>query len=79
MAFPKIRNLNMAYGRSLPGIFSDLMSQLAGLMRSEAELARAETSEKISQVSIGFGLIFTGAILLIPALVMLLRQSSAPS
>jgi membrane protein implicated in regulation of membrane protease activity len=67
----------MAYGRSIPGIFSDLMSQLAGLMRSEAELARAETSEKISQFSMGFGLIITGAILLIPALVMLLEAAAS--
>jgi Putative Actinobacterial Holin-X, holin superfamily III len=66
----------MAYGRSIPGIFSDLMSQLA-LMRSEAELARAETSEKISQISMGFGLVITGAILLIPALVILLGAAAS--
>jgi hypothetical protein len=62
----------MNSARSIPDIFVDFLKVLATLMRTEAQLARVETSEKISQVAAGFALIVGGAVLLIPALVVLL-------
>ena len=59
--------------RSLPNIFSDIVDQLASLVRKEALLARVEVSEKITQVAVALGLILVGAVLLIPALVILLQ------
>jgi hypothetical protein len=45
------------------------------LLRKEGELARTEMSEKFTQVAAGLGLIVGGAILLIPALVILLQAA----
>jgi Putative Actinobacterial Holin-X, holin superfamily III len=42
-------------------------------MRTEAQLARTEMSEKISEIGAGFGLVIAGTVILIPALVMLLQ------
>jgi Putative Actinobacterial Holin-X, holin superfamily III len=61
------------YERSIPDIIADLLSQFPTLVRKESQLARAEISEKISQVGMGVGLLLGGAILLIPALVILLQ------
>ncbi len=63
--------------RSIPTIFTDLVSQLASLLRAEGQLARVEMSEKITQVAVGLGLIVGGAVLLIPALVILLQAAVA--
>ncbi len=62
-----------SYERSIPDIIADLLSQFPTLVRKESQLARAEISEKISQVGMGVGLLLGGAILLIPALVILLQ------
>jgi hypothetical protein len=59
--------------RSIPEIFTDLLSQFTTLLRKESQLARAEMSEKISQVAMALALIVCGAVLLIPALVILLQ------
>jgi hypothetical protein len=63
--------------RSLPNIFTDIVNQMATLVRKEAQLARVEMSEKITQVAIGLGLIVVGAVLLMPALVILLQAGVA--
>ena len=63
--------------RSLPNIFTDIINQMATLVRKEAQLARVEMSEKITQVAIGLGLIVVGAVLLMPALVILLQAGVA--
>jgi uncharacterized protein YacL len=63
--------------RSIPTIFTDLVSQLASLLRAEGQLARVEMSEKITQVAVGLGLIVAGAVLLIPALVILMQAAVA--
>ena len=63
--------------RSLPSIVTDIVNQLARLVRKEAQLARVEMSEKITQVAVGLGLIVVGAVLLIPALVILLQAGVA--
>lgn len=67
----------MNYARSLPEIFTDLLRQFMTLIRTEAKLARAEVSEKISAAAVGLGLIVGGAVLLIPGLVVLLEAGVA--
>jgi Putative Actinobacterial Holin-X, holin superfamily III len=69
----------MALGgtRSVPELLTAVVRQLADLMRTEGNLARAEMSEKVTQVATGLGLIVGGAILLMPALVVLLEAAVA--
>ena len=59
--------------RSIPEIFTDVINQFTALLMKEGELARAEMSEKITQVAVGLGLIVGGSVLLTPALVILLQ------
>ena len=66
----------MASERSIPDIFTDLLRQLSTLMRSEAQLARNEMSEKMGQIGVSFGCMIAGAVLLFPALVMLLEGAA---
>jgi hypothetical protein len=63
--------------RSLPELFTSVVSQLADLVRTEGQLARAEISEKMTLAATGLGLIVGGAILLMPALVVLLEAAVA--
>ena len=58
-------------------IFTDIVSQVTTLVRKESHLARAELSENISRAALGLGLIVGGAVLLIPALVVLLQAGVA--
>jgi hypothetical protein len=59
--------------RSIADIFTDTINQFTLLLRKEGQLARAEVSEKVSQVAVGLGLIVGGSVLLTPALVILLQ------
>jgi hypothetical protein len=59
--------------RSIPEIFSDLIGQLTTLLKKEGQLARTEVSEKIAQVATGLGYAVVGAVLAMPALVILLQ------
>jgi hypothetical protein len=63
--------------RSIPELFSDAVGQLAKLVGNEFDLARAELSEKASQVGRAAALIGAGAVILMPALVLLLFAVSA--
>ena len=63
--------------RSFPEIFTDLFGQTTTLLSKEGQLARAEISEKIGQVGTGLALLVIGAVLLIPALVILLEAAAA--
>jgi len=65
------------YQRSVPEIIGDLFSQLTTLVRKEAQLARSEVSENMTSLARGLGLIVGGAVLLIPALVILLQAGVA--
>lgn len=65
------------FSRSIPEIVTDLVGQFATLVRKEGRLARAELSENISQAAAGFRLVAAGAVLLIPALVILLQAGVA--
>lgn len=69
--------MNTQSSRSIPELFSDAVSQLAKLVGNEFELARAELSEKAGQAGRAAGMIGAGAVILIPALVLLLFAFSA--
>jgi hypothetical protein len=63
--------------RSIPELFSDAVGQLAKLVGNEFELARVELSEKVNQLGRAAAMIGAGAVILIPALVLLLFALSA--
>jgi hypothetical protein len=63
-------------GRSLISLFSDLWRETSALVHEEAELAKAELTEKVSQVStgvaavaIGGAIVFSGFLVLLGAAV----------
>jgi uncharacterized membrane protein len=58
--------------RAIPVLASDAVSQLGKLIGNEFELARAELSAKASQAGRGIAFIGAGAIILIPALVIVM-------
>ena len=59
--------------RSLKDLLADLTESVTTLFRQEIQLARAETSEKITQVGVALGAIAGGAILALAALIVLLQ------
>jgi Putative Actinobacterial Holin-X, holin superfamily III len=59
--------------RSIADIFTDVVNQFTTLLGKEGQLARAEISEKITQVAVALGLIVGGSVLITPALVILLQ------
>src|ERR1700704_646513 len=76
---PSTRDTAMASpsSRSIPDLLSDAVGQLAKLVGNEFALAKAELSEKASQAGRAAGMIGAGAVLMIPALVLLLFAVSA--
>ena len=65
-----------AEGKPLLGLFSDLWRETSTLVHSEAELAKAELSEKVSQIGTGAaemavagGVLFAGFLVLLLAAV----------
>jgi hypothetical protein len=64
-------------GRPFPELFTDLIGQLTLLVRKEGQLARTEISEKVNRALTGMVLVVIGAVLLIPALVILLQAAMA--
>jgi nitrogen fixation/metabolism regulation signal transduction histidine kinase len=73
------RNIAMSSSnsRSIPDLFSDAVGQLAKLIGNEFQLARAELSDKASQAGRAAVMIGAGAVILIPALVILLFAISS--
>jgi hypothetical protein len=69
--------MNTQGSRSIPELFSDAVGQLAKLIGNEFELARTELSEKANQVGRATAMIGAGAVILMPALVLLLFAVSA--
>ena len=63
--------------RSLSKLLSDVLAQLAELIGKEFDLAKAELSSKASQVGLAFAMIGAGAVIMIPALVLLLFAAAA--
>jgi hypothetical protein len=64
-------------GHSIPELASDAIGQLGKLIGNEFDLARAELSEKASQAGRAIGLIGGGAVILMPALVLLLFAAAS--
>jgi X-X-X-Leu-X-X-Gly heptad repeat protein len=58
--------------RSLTALFSDLWRETATLVHEEAELAKAELSEKTSQLAAGIGEIATGGAIIFAGFIVLL-------
>ena len=58
--------------RSLIGLFSDLWRETQTLVHQEAQLAKAELSEKVSQVTTGAGEIAAGGAILFAGFIVLL-------
>ena len=69
--------MNSQSSRSIPELFSDAVGQLAKLVGNEFELARAELSDKAAQAGRAAAMIGAGAVVLIPALVLLLFALSS--
>ena len=63
--------------RSIPELLSDVLAQLAKLIGNEFDLAKAELSDKASQVGRGATMIGIGAVFTIPALTILLLAAAA--
>lgn len=61
-----------AQGRSLMGLFADLWRETQTLVHQEAQLAKAEISEKVSQVASGAGEIAAGGAVLFAGFIVLL-------
>jgi hypothetical protein len=59
--------------RSFKELIGDLSGSISTLFRKEIQLARAETSEKITQSMVAVGAIAGGAILALAALLVLLQ------
>ena len=63
--------------RSIPELFSDAVGQLAKLIGNEFALARAELSEKAGQAGRAAAMMGAGAVIVIPALVLLLFAAAS--
>src|ERR1044072_91476 len=63
--------------RTISTLLGDALSQFAKLFQNEVDLAKAELGEKAQQVGGAIGFLAAGAILVIPALVMVLFALSA--
>jgi Putative Actinobacterial Holin-X, holin superfamily III len=63
--------------RSIPELFGEAVGQLAKLVGNEFALARAELTEKMAQAGRAAAMIGAGAVIMIPALVLLLFAAAA--
>ena len=63
--------------RTISILLGDALSQFAKLFQNEMDLAKAEFGEKVQKVGGAMGFIAAGAVLVIPAIVMLLFALSA--
>jgi hypothetical protein len=57
---------------SIPAMVGNAIEQLGKLVGNEVQLARAELSEKVAHAGTGLAYVAASAVLMIPALVMLL-------
>ncbi|HYD57217.1 MAG TPA: phage holin family protein [Burkholderiales bacterium] len=62
--------------RSLVGLFSDLWRETATLLRDEAELAKAEITEKVTQVQTAAVELAAGALVLYAGFLVLLAAAA---
>lgn len=61
--------------RSLIGLFSDLWRETSTLLRAEAELAKVELSEKVSQIQTALVSLAIGGAILLAAILLLLEAA----
>lgn len=61
-----------AQGRTLVGLFSDLFRETSTLVHEEAQLAKAEISQKVSQLGNGVAAIAAGGAIMFAGLIVLL-------
>jgi hypothetical protein len=59
-------------GRSLMSLFSDLLRETSSLVHKEAELAKVEISEKVSQVSSGLAELAIGGLIVFAGFIVTL-------
>jgi hypothetical protein len=59
--------------RSIPEIFGDVVGQFTNLLKKEGELARSEISEKLAHIATALVFAVIGAVVAIPALVIILQ------
>ena len=64
--------MDFTTSRSIPNLAGEVATQYAKLIGSELDLARAELSAKASQAGWAVAMIGIGAVILLPALVILL-------
>jgi Putative Actinobacterial Holin-X, holin superfamily III len=69
--------MNSRTDRSITELLSDVLAQFAKLIGNEFDLAKAELSSKAGQVSRALAMIGAGAVIMIPALVLLLLAVAA--
>jgi hypothetical protein len=69
--------MSVSNGRSIPELMSDAFGQLAKLVSNEIDLAKAEMSEKVGQIGRAGALIAAGAVIFMPALVVVLLAIAA--
>jgi uncharacterized membrane protein YqjE len=70
-------NVHTPPERSLGDIVASLFQQMASLVRNESQLARAEISEKLDKLIGAVIIVGLGAIMLLPAFVILLESAVA--
>jgi hypothetical protein len=63
--------------RTITTLLGDALSQFSKLFQNEIDLAKAEFGEKAQQVGVAAGFLLGAAVLVIPALVMMLFALSA--
>ena len=63
--------------RTVAELVSDVVSQFTKLIRNEMAIARAELTTKATEAALGAGFLIGGALLLIPAMVLLLMALAA--
>ena len=66
---------NSGQDRSLMALFSDLWRETATLLRDEAELAKAEISEKVTQAETAVASLAAGALVLYAGFLVLLAAA----
>ncbi len=69
--------MNAQPDRSIPHLLSDAFAQLATLLSNEITLAKAEISDNVSKLVRSLALVASGAVLVIPAIVVLLFSAAA--
>ena len=69
--------MNSRSDKSIPELLSDILAQLAKLIGNEFDLAKAELSSKAGPAARAVAMIGAGAVIMTPALVLLLFSAAA--